>query len=475
VRSSNPAQPIPVFWWILSALCATIACAYLVASGRKGYEILALCVAAAPVLAYLILARPYLMPYGIYVFLIPFDNLLGVGTFGTATRALGALSGMALILYALRQKRFNPLPLTVLTWSIYVVWAAVTIIWAIDQNGAITAAATLAQLVLLYTAIATAPLSKSDLRVIIGASVTGAIAAGFYGIWLFHHQHNLEIAQVQQQLQRLSIQVGDDRSIDANHYADSLLFPLVALVVWTLGTRKIWLKLVQCCGIAVILAGIYYSASRESILAFGVAMVFLIVTARRYRPQLAIVMGGALAASLTVPMVWVRFGNAIATGGSGRTSIWHTALAAVGAYWPLGAGIDNFANAYDSKYLTVFQHYGAGWHRASHDIFLQAIVELGIIGLALLLLALYVQFNLVGDIRPDDELFDYRLMVQGGMVALLVAAVFIDMMGYKYLWFLFATMTQVYAVSCTHRRTRRLLEAQASIVQDARRLSPIGT
>jgi hypothetical protein len=454
MRSYSPPFESSRVLWILAAICAVVLCGYLAATGRKSYEALAIVVAAAPVLAWAVLARPYVMPYGIYAALIPFDNLLSLGHMGTATKLLGLVSGIVLILYALRQKRFNAVPMAVLMWSLYAVWAGTTAIWAIDPNATITAAATVAELVLLYAAIAVAPLTKGDLRAVIAASVLGAVAAGGYGAWLFYHQHNLEVAQAQEQLGRLAIQVGD-RAIDANHYADSLLFPLIALIVWALASRTAWKKIGLTAGAVMILAGIYYSASRESLLAVVIALGYMFVASKRYRKQLLLVGGAIAATSAMVPMVWVRFGQALATGGSGRTSIWHTGLAAVGSFWLTGAGFYNFADAYDSKYLAVYQQYQAGWHRVAHNIVLQTLVELGVVGAIILVVALYYQFTLVNDIGPDDDLYDYRLMTQAGMIAVLVAALFIDLVIYKYLWFLFATMAQVYAVGSRSRALAR--------------------
>ncbi len=121
----------------------------------------------------------------------------------------------------------------------------------------------------------------------------------------------------------------------------------------------------------------------------------------------------------------------------------------------MGAGFYNFADAYDSKYLAVYQQYQAGWHRVAHNIVLQTLVELGVVGAIILVVALYYQFTLVNDIGPDDDLYDYRLMTQAGMIAVLVAALFIDLVIYKYLWFLFATMAQVYAVGSRSRALAR--------------------
>src|SRR5690348_4647261 len=42
-----------------------------------------------PAVAYVAVTRPLLFPYAAYVLLIPFDNLLGAGSFGTLTKLLG--------------------------------------------------------------------------------------------------------------------------------------------------------------------------------------------------------------------------------------------------------------------------------------------------------------------------------------------------------------------------------------------------
>jgi O-antigen ligase len=150
--------------------------------------------------------------------------------------------------------------------------------------------------------------------------------------------------------------------------------------------------------------------------------------------------------SLVLPMIWLRFAHMVDTGGSGRLSIWKTGLHAAGEYWLFGAGIDNFSNAYDTAYVQVFQRYGAGWGRAAHDILLQNLVELGIVGVILLGIALIAQFRLVSGIDLNDDLHDSKLMVQGAMLALVVAAMFIDLVMYKYAWLVFATMAQLRAV-----------------------------
>ncbi|HEY2555235.1 MAG TPA: O-antigen ligase family protein [Candidatus Cybelea sp.] len=178
---------------------------------------------------------------------------------------------------------------------------------------------------------------------------------------------------------------------------------------------------------------------------------------------MAVVFTSALVLGLAAaPLVWQRFSESFATGGSGRTSIWHTGLLAMADNWLKGDGLSNFAIAYNARYLQVFQRYQAGWSRAPHDIVISTVVELGIIGLVLLGVAFAAQFHLLARIGPDDELYDYRLMVTGSFIGLLIVAFFIDLMTYKYLWFTMAAMTQVYA-AWAQRNTSEPVHAERSL------------
>lgn len=425
-------------------------CSYLVATGRLSYMGLAIALAVGPLVAYVMLVRPYIFPYGLYVALIPFEGLVQISNFGTLTRLFGLLSGFVLLLYGLTHKRFNAPPVTVLAWALYAVWCAATIMWAIDPKSAASGAATIAQLVLLYTIISMCPLTRGDLRTVIVAAVAGGVVAGAYGAWTFHNQLSWELSQLQEQVVRLQLTNGEN-SVDPNHFADSLLFPLIAASVWALRERVPWRKVLCTIAAAVMMAGIYFSGSRESLLAFAIAFLFILVSIRRFRLQGLLLLGGAAAMGAALPTTWERFGETFANGGTGRFAIWRTGLDALPNYWLGGAGTRNFSFAYDQVYPRIYMQYQTGWHRAPHDLLLQTLIELGVVGVVVLVVALAAQFMLLAPVSGDEELSDYRVMMQAGMIALIFAAFFIDMMMYKYLWFLFATMAQLYGVWATER------------------------
>lgn len=267
---------------LYAMLPVAVLCSYLVATGRLSYLGLAAALALAPLVVFVVLVRPYLFPYGFYVALIPFDNLVQIDNFGTASRLFGLLSGFVLLLYGLTHRRFNVPPVTVLAWALYVTWCAATIMWAIDPKTATSGAATIAQLLLLYTIVSMAPLTRNDLRTVLGAAIAGGVVAGLYGAWTFHNQLSWELAQFQEQVVRLQLSNGDN-SVDPNHFADSLLFPLIAAVVFALRDRVVWRKLLFTLAAGAMLGGIYFAGSRESLLAFGIAVVYVLVAIPRFR------------------------------------------------------------------------------------------------------------------------------------------------------------------------------------------------
>ena len=443
LKSSTPAA-----WMAIAAVEAALG-TYLLLSGHHLDLFSITVLGLLPIVAYFLIQLPFVFPYGLYAFLIPFGSLLNVANLGTVGRLLGALSGGVLIFYALRKKRFVNPPFALALWALYILWGAAALMWSVDPGQSFVGVGQLLQLFLLYAIVAVAPTTRSDLRAVLGAAILGGVVAGAYGAWMFYHQSNSAVAQVQTQLNRVLLESGGNY-VDPNQFADSLLLPAIALTCLFLRETRRFLKIAWVWAFTFVLAGIFFSGSREALVAYLVALVF-IGAVSQYRRQILIIGGWALAASALMPMIWLRFGLAINTGGAGRISIWHTGLKAAAPYWWFGDGLNNFVKAYDAVYLNVFQPYGAGWSRAPHNIIIQNLVELGIVGVILLVVALVAQYRMLSYIKPTDSLYDYRVMLQATLVALIVASLFIDLLLYKYIWLLFALMAQVRAVRLAER------------------------
>lgn len=402
----------------------------LLAAGLPARGIAAASILLVPLGIYLALVKPLTFPFGLYVLLVPFDNLLAAGSFGTLTKLLGILSGAFLILWLARRRTIAPAPDALLPLGLLLLWMIASMAWAINQQDAIEIIPTYAGLFALYAALALTPLSMKEFEGILACVVMAGLAAAAYGANVFYHNPALA---ANAQNSRLVIQLGSD-FIDPNHFANSLLFPAAALAVWALRTPRIVAKVAGISGEALIVTAILLSGSREALIAFAAIWLYLLWRLR-YRLQMIIasLAGFAVVGSVHTSM-WQRFATAIDTGGSGRTSIWAVALEAAKHQLIQGYGIGNFESAYDNFYLSVQQIYPFGWSSAAHNIVFHYLVELGVIGLVLLGWFFYRQFRSIASIDRSSEVYDYRVLLEAALIGIVIVSFTVDLFTYKYAW-----------------------------------------
>ena|GEM_PF-387182 len=391
-----------------------------------------------PALVWLALARPVLFPYALFALLVPFDNLLGIGSSGTVTRLLGLASGACFLFTIVRTRRIIAPGATIGWIAAMLLYGAITLVWSIDPTTGNLDWRTLFELGALYTIASLVPIRGRDLRVIVAAIIFGGVLAGLYGIYTFHGERAaLLSADV---TGRLWFSFGGHR-MDVNLFADSLILP-VALSMWAwLNARWGAYKLAVSGGLIVMLYAISLTASRESFLAIG-AVVAVFGWRSRWGARVVPVLVGLALFGLLSPTVRERFSDAISTGGAGRSAIWHAGLKAFELHPVFGWGFGSFADAYNRVYLQVFQHYDAGWTRASHNLFVHYGVEGGICAIGLVLTVWISQWRQARDLRAISSLADLSNALCAALAGLFIAAMFIDLFATKTLWLAFALVAQ---------------------------------
>ncbi len=413
-----------------------VAAAVLLLVGGVTLPALGLTVAlAAPFALYAALKRPLDFPLGLYVLLVPFDNLLHTGGFGTLTKLLGIVAGAFLLLWIVRRGRTAAVGAPVLFLAALGVWMLASTLWALDQQAALDIMPTYAGLMLLYAALAMMPISADGFRRLLLLVVAGGLCAAAYGVHAFRTDPTF--SQESQVMMRLVVQVGQEK-IDPNHFADALLFPIAVITMWALRTPRLLAKLACIAGLTLLVVAILLSGSREALTATLLIAAYYFWRSR-YRLQLVLAAAGVVAVAAGVQTsVFLRFASAIQTGGSGRTSIWAVALEAAKHRILQGYGIGNFTQTFDVFYLRVHQPYPYGWNGPAHNLILHYLVELGIVGLALIAGFFFAQFRSLRDIGRNSELYDYRIMMEAGLLAIVTVSMTIDLFTYKYAWLVFA-------------------------------------
>ena len=432
---------------VVGACAVAMVLLALVMSGSTPKMAMAAIIVLVPVLALTAWKKPMLFPYAAYALLVPFDNLLAVSTFGTATKLLGFAAGAAFLFWTLRRRRIVAPPASLILWALLLTWMALSLIWTSSPADGMRGFQTMLQILLLYTVISMTPIDTKDLTWLLRGLICGGIAAAIFGIYVFHYQNPIE-AELQREFGRVAIQFGENATIDVNHFANSLLLPIVALLVLALNERRILFKVAWAGGLAIMIAAVYQTQSREALLALGAMLVYLLFVSRK-RLQLFITMLAGTFAIAFDPAMWQRFAEATATGGAGRTNIWAVGIQAFKSHWLLGGGLGSFLNAYDEAYIRVFQRFSAGWARDPHNLLIHYSVELGLIGVLLVVACWTTQFWMLRDIARGSALSEMRTIAMAGLIGLSITAMFIDLFTYKYVWLLFAFVAQLRVLAHT--------------------------
>lgn len=410
-----------------------------VASGDLKVVAILVGLLAAPFLIALALRRPFLFPYGLYVVLVPFDNLLSLGSGGTLTKLTGALTIVAVLIAIVRARRIVRPAITVPIAIVYTFWMLLTTFWAVDFGLAMQDVTTTISLAALFVVLSVAPVEERDLRTIALMIVISGMAAALYGIWYFHQNPpSLD--------GRLFVDVSG-RRIDPNGFADSLLAPFALALVGLMQSRRIHTLLGSLAALAILGEGVLITLSREAMLACVAVALVVVVMSRRRLFALALMMPTLVLILLFVPAVLTRLTDALSTGGAGRTSIWQVDVHAWLQHPIFGWGAGSAFQAYSANLLRVAPHDFAGWDRPPHNVPLNLLLDGGLIGFLLVAACYVLMFRQLAAIPRGDRLYDLRVAFTAALVAIGVVSLFIDNATDKYVWIVLCSIAQLRIVA----------------------------
>ncbi|MBV8149503.1 MAG: O-antigen ligase family protein [Candidatus Eremiobacteraeota bacterium] len=427
------------------------------AETRTGY-LIGLGSTAGPLLVYLSIVAPLVFPFGLYVLSVPFDSITTLTSFGSLTRLLAMISGVAILLFVARTRRAVPPPRALLWWVAFYAWAAATAFWAIDDRPVFGALSTALQLLALYTAVAMIPIERNGLRFVCVTVVVGGVAAAAYAIYQLHSGNLAGVSANRLTITNFSVDPTAN-AIDPNHFAAALLLPIALCATQVLHQRRHVVMVANAACLGVLVLALALCQSRGAVLALCLLLLyFLPFVGRLARARLVVLMGASMFAAAVFGAqlgMWDRFADTFSTGGSGRTSIWQIGLVAFKSHWLLGAGFGNFAFAYDEALLkTAHANWYSNqiWDLSSHNVFLGMSVEVGLIGLALFLAAWGAQFVMLRCIDRQDPEYPLRVALEGAVLATFVSAFFLDIFFTKYFWLTFMLVTLVRGAHYTQHR-----------------------
>lgn len=360
-----------------------------------------------------------------YAALVPFDNILWLtkewGTFTKYLAILTALSVLADRIVVGRGRIVRPHP-AYRWWLIFAVIAILSSFWSVNQDATIMGLPTLIGLITVFFIVLIQPWNMEHLKIIEAGILIGGLVIAAIGIYMYFG------AIYYPQTVRLSL-VSGQRLIDPNHFAASLILPLsIALNRLLEKKSRLFLSAVP---FSLMLLALILTGSRGGLVGFSVAAIYLFWKGKRSIRLilvlvLASVLGVFILPQLFTPALQQRYTlqDIITTQAAGRFPLWKSAI---DAFWkrPLsGWGYDSFS--------TLTGGTIAYLHRqVVHNIYLQALSELGVFGFAVLLFGLIAGYRVASRYALEDNF--YRGVV-AALLGIMVISFSLGTLNYKYFW-----------------------------------------
>jgi O-antigen ligase len=385
-------------------------------------------------LAFLLFTRP-LYALLAYVMLIPFEELAVFAALGTPTRLAGILFFAAYLFHRRFQINLRAMPIVAWLW---LGWVTLSLLWSPVINWTFYFQAI--QLFLATLLIADY-LSRSPRKIALilsGYTVSATIIAllGIYNF--FSYAGNVSGFSFESRTSGIQ-----DQGVET--FAFSLI-PAFLYCFHRLITSKKqrWLAVSLMCIFAI---GMILSGTRGSWVATFGAVIIVYLPRLKTQHYLAIFVTLVLSVvvALQVPLIsdFIRYrtSDAISTGGAGRTNIWWVSWQMYTEHPILGIGwrtAEEVMNITHLERVPVSVTWGEDRFRprVTHNIYLQTLLELGIIGFVIYMVwILSLAFT---PVQRDETLRDDWLVALAILVAMLVGGITNPEFHKKYYWFALA-------------------------------------
>jgi O-antigen ligase len=327
----------------------------------------------------LLLLRPIEATLGLYAFLIPLETVTTMGNSTskapTPLRYVGLLALFVILGVGWLRERIVRPPQTALFWSLFVLWGGVSTLWAIDQEMALRRLPMALGLWLLYMVVVSVRITRVEFSWITMLTILGGSSASIYFAYAFFRMGDA-LGRVFLTTEPLD---------DPDFFAATLLLPLSLSFGGVLSSRTWPRRALFLASTGVIALAVFLTMSRGALAAVAVIMFIFTLRLRLNWRLLLPVVVMATALMFMPPLFFQRVHDASAGRISGRLDIWQIGIHSLKSYGAFGAGLDNFSRAFQ-RYVGTARFF-AGEQRSSHNIYLTAAVEFGILGILFLFAA----------------------------------------------------------------------------------------
>lgn len=425
-------------------LCVLIAGVLLVPALL--FQQFALGIAAVVVLGIvsILFSRPLYALLG-YVMLIPFEELAVFDALGTPTRLAGMLFFAAYLFHRRFQINFRVMPLAAWLWLI---WVTASLMWS--HRLAWDFYFQTVQLFLATLLIADY-LSRNpkNLKYILNGYMISALMIAMMGISNFFGQSG-NVSGFSFESRTSGIQ---NQGVET--FAFSLIPGFITAFHYIITARRNDVRWLNIAAMLVLALGMILSGTRGSWVATIGALVIVYLPRLQPRQYLTIIISIILGTGIALQIpaisnfVSYRVGSAVSSGGEGRITIWlvswnmFTQHPVTGIGWRMSEtfmSLQDFDSTRQS--LTWASDFGRFNPRTTHNIYLQTLVELGVIGFIFFMV--WIIPLVTARVHREPELRDLWLVGLAIFIAMLVGGLTNPEFHKKYFWFALALPQGLY-------------------------------
>jgi O-antigen ligase len=334
----------------------------------------------------------------------------------------------------------------------FLAWATLSYAWAEQPSEALTAVSRLALNAVLFLIVYTAIRTQRDVSWVLWAFVVGSAGAIVYGLMSGAPTSSFGASS------RLAGQVENPNELAATLVAGFVL----ALGLVFVYKRSPVLRLAAGFLAGFLLFGIVLTVSRGGLVSLVIAGIAAIILGGRWRPQMLLFASACVAitifyfALLAPPAA--REHITAENQGTGREDIWKVGWRMVEANPVEGVGAGNFHTS-SIHYLLAQPglirraDFIADTQKVAHNVYLQTWAELGVIGLALLLILILAVLRAgVRAIHTFEKLGDLQMEILARAIVVavigLLGSLFFSSDEYKkQLWLLLAMLPTMLAIA----------------------------
>lgn len=374
----------------------------------------------------------------LYAFILPLGSSVSLPLalptpFDTASTLLGAVAGLLLVLRLfIDPSSRTPVPVVAWVWVIFLGANALTYLWSINREETLAQLMILGPLVGLFAVASAYRASSDEIDGLEGGLIGGGALAGLVAVGMAATGSLYPSG------------TGVDRFYasgdDPNITAASLLLPFAVAMSWAVeGSGR--QRPVGFAGAVLAAFGILLTVSRGGMLSLLLVIALWLIFIRRLRLLWVAGIVAVLAFVFVPDGVTERLTH---PGSTGRTAIWEVGAHACMEHCLTGAGMGVFPELHEQTIVNDPTTEGVQLRLESHNILLGAAVELGLLGLGLLVVGLTL--TMLDAARASRRRSRAAL---SGLTGILLANMLISNVEFKYFWL---ALTYAVIVSGLSRR-----------------------